>query len=217
MPLHDLDVDVIIHILSLADIYTILSAFRLNKAFHALTRSRPLWISVIRNLSHSGLIDIPIETLSEIVSTDNLIREVKRAVLGPVTWSISRQIVIPVADGWSGESLLGGTHVVLRLRAVNSATTVLKCRDLYNDRTVWEWQGAGHCYDKMVFDTFLSQPKAVAGLVFPTQHLQQYNIQILEADMETGGCRVLMELPLNSFHPILSDICGAGDYKLADS
>jgi hypothetical protein len=26
--------------------------------------------------------------------------------------------------------------------------------------------------------------------------------------METGGCRVLMELPFNLFHPILSNICG---------
>ncbi|KAF7333299.1 hypothetical protein MSAN_02425000 [Mycena sanguinolenta] len=51
MPVHDLDEDILAHILLISDIYTILSFARVNKSFRRLALSKHLWLSLVLDLS----------------------------------------------------------------------------------------------------------------------------------------------------------------------
>ncbi|KAJ7098897.1 hypothetical protein C8R44DRAFT_888742 [Mycena epipterygia] len=82
-----LDTDILSHIFALTDVYTILSLSRVNKLFHSAAFIKQLWLSVARNLASRWLIDPPADEILEALSTDELVDEVKRGVVGPRIWS----------------------------------------------------------------------------------------------------------------------------------
>ncbi|KAJ7642549.1 hypothetical protein B0H17DRAFT_1104992 [Mycena rosella] len=69
------------------DIYTVLCVSRVNTRFRAVAVRKQLWVSILRKLHSRGLMDTPPGEELLQSSTLDLIRDVKRLVLGPETWS----------------------------------------------------------------------------------------------------------------------------------
>ncbi|KAJ7890396.1 hypothetical protein B0H13DRAFT_2040407, partial [Mycena leptocephala] len=108
MLLNHLNTDVLLQIFALTDVSTIMSLSRVrilcvNKSFHEITSFKQLWLSIVRDLSRARVIDAPAEETLETLSTAELVEEVRRAVVGPRTWSpassvpptVHRQFSIP--------------------------------------------------------------------------------------------------------------------------
>ncbi|KAJ7877341.1 hypothetical protein B0H13DRAFT_2279331 [Mycena leptocephala] len=93
-----LDPDVLLYILTLSDIYTIISLSQVNKFLHAITTTKHPWISVVRDLSSRWMIDHPAEIL-ETFETEVIMAEVKRAICGPQTWSKRQKLPPMISRG----------------------------------------------------------------------------------------------------------------------
>ncbi|KAJ6536448.1 hypothetical protein DFH09DRAFT_1179015 [Mycena vulgaris] len=114
MLLHDLNEDVLVEILSYCDVYTALSTALVNKDLRVIALAKQLWISFLRDLESRGMIDLAPGEEFEKQTTQDLIDEVKRIVLGPKTWSpawsappvLKRQSVLPFECESSGSGIL---------------------------------------------------------------------------------------------------------------
>ncbi|KAJ7022548.1 hypothetical protein C8F04DRAFT_1194375 [Mycena alexandri] len=111
-----LDVDVLLRIFYLSDVYTILSLSRVCKGLYTISCMKHLWILVLQDLSQRGLVSPSDPSSWENSSADELVNEVRCTVVGPRTWdrgvvaTIQRQITIPLGHqtGGTGEFLHGG-------------------------------------------------------------------------------------------------------------
>ncbi|KAJ7123273.1 hypothetical protein C8R43DRAFT_43686 [Mycena crocata] len=130
MSFHNLDEDILTHILTCSDVYTVLQVGRVNKLLHALTLLKEIWLAMIHDLAFRGIVDLPPADLLCSCTTSDLMDEVKRTVLGPKTWSplstspstIARQHAIhpPVHPPWLPPGfwprmrlLPGGKYIVI--------------------------------------------------------------------------------------------------------
>ncbi|KAJ7123262.1 hypothetical protein C8R43DRAFT_43586 [Mycena crocata] len=197
MPLHSLDADVLLSILALLDVSTILSVSRVNRALHAITSSKHLWLSVVRDLCGCGRIDGPPDETLQMFSTDELIDEIKRAVLGPRTWSPSsqdpptvlRQMVLPFNDNMPKfvELLPGGRYLIMYTRDHVETGQGIECWDVYTTRRVWRWQRPGHWVGHFAFQFRLGLP-AIVLLTFRNDDDHDH-ILILEIDLANWESR----------------------------
>ncbi|KAJ6549070.1 hypothetical protein DFH09DRAFT_1169661 [Mycena vulgaris] len=204
MPIHDLGSDVLFYVLALLDVFTIITLSRVNHDFHAVSSTKQLWLSVLRELSSGYLIDPPAADVLETISTAELIEEVKRAVVGPRTWSpassappiISRRINFSLTT-LRGESiarlLQDGRHVLFYKKDGDFARGV-ECWDMLTLRRVWGWASSTHDIYKVTFDFHRGAKAVVAAFLSPAR------IIILEACFKTGDSRTLLEIPLNPFN-----------------
>ncbi|KAJ7765605.1 hypothetical protein B0H16DRAFT_1883066 [Mycena metata] len=212
--LDQFNADVLLHIFSLTDVYTIGSLSQVNKHFHAVASTKQLWISVIRDLSHRRLIDAPPDPILETLSTEALKDEIRRVVNGPNTWSaqsmslptISRQITIalPETHRYSAAELLpGGTHIVLFF--MSSQTRGLECREVHTGRKVWSREAPNSHVRSAAFDLH-GESKMVACLV--NDEAGEYGIVVLEVNLRTGESRDHLDLPLHAEVPSEMQISG---------
>ncbi|KAJ7173200.1 hypothetical protein C8R46DRAFT_1255098 [Mycena filopes] len=122
MPFNKLHADVLLHIFSLNDVYTILSLSSVSRSLHTIAYTKQLWVLVVQDLSLRGFIG-PGNSWPTF-STEELINEVRRPVVGPRTWnrgampSIQRHIDIPLDhdSGQTGWLTHGGRYIVFHHR-----------------------------------------------------------------------------------------------------
>ncbi|KAJ7457510.1 hypothetical protein FB451DRAFT_1275073 [Mycena latifolia] len=187
MPIHSLNSDLLLHICMLLDVFTIISISRVNKYLHSIVSAKQLWILVVRDLSERWFIDPPAEENLEKFSTTELIQQVKRAVVGPLTWSsafpvpptISREISISL-ETLQGESshvefLPEGRHILF-YKTTGEFAGGVECWEVHSGRRVWGWASP-------------SRPARHATCV-------QNHLSIVEADLKTGESRDLLDLPV---------------------
>ncbi|KAJ7689659.1 hypothetical protein B0H17DRAFT_1202111 [Mycena rosella] len=143
--LEELGEDVLLQILCSSDIYTTLSASRVNRYLNEITRAKQLWVLHVQDLVRRGLIDIPPPFILEDFSTASLIDLVKCVVTGPETWTagsvpqVSAEITLnPVKDSTSGfvgdcraKLLAGGRHLLF------PRSTALELWDVTTQRLIW--------------------------------------------------------------------------------
>ncbi|KAJ7138858.1 hypothetical protein C8R46DRAFT_1234103 [Mycena filopes] len=121
MHLLDLQNDTLLRILSLCDIRTVV-----NELLHQIALVKPLWVSLVRDLSERGILaPLPAELLAS-YTTDDLIDEVKRVVFGPRTWNDDEMVTAipqrenivrlkhPPSMEATIELVFGGRYVVVR-------------------------------------------------------------------------------------------------------
>ncbi|KAF7363950.1 hypothetical protein MSAN_01053300 [Mycena sanguinolenta] len=202
MSLDHLNADVLCLILALTDVYTILSLSRVNKYLHSISSSRPVWVSVVLDLSSRDLIDLSLDTIVENLSTEELKDEVKRVVVGPRTWSptslesptLLRQKVIPIQKHAFTDGCVRSTAYIITYNEQSTSDgaggNVVQCLEAHTGRIVWSWSRLGH----IVFEVkceFRGR-SAVAAFVFSTPESQESHILILEFDLKTGDpCELL--------------------------
>ncbi|KAJ7177129.1 hypothetical protein C8R46DRAFT_1188739 [Mycena filopes] len=85
--LHELDEDVLIDILSSLDIATVLRVSEVNKDLRQVALGRSLWISLVADLADRGFLALPPPEALTGYTSDDLIAEVRRLVVGPKTWA----------------------------------------------------------------------------------------------------------------------------------
>jgi hypothetical protein len=122
-----------------------------NKSFHEIASFKQLWLSIVRDLSRARVIDAPAEETLETLSTAELVEEVRRAVVGPRTWSpassvpptVHRQFSIPLKKytvTHPAELLPGGTHI---LRFVSESyyprSNGIELWEVCTGKRIWEW------------------------------------------------------------------------------
>ncbi|KAF7363946.1 hypothetical protein MSAN_01052900 [Mycena sanguinolenta] len=205
MSLDHLNADVLCLILALTDVYTILSLSRVNKYLLSISSSRPVWVSVVLDLSSRHLIDLPLDIIVENLSTEELKDEVKRVVMGPRTWSptslepptLLRRKVIPMqkrgfTDGCFRSTAYIITYVEQSTSDDGAGGNMIQLLETHTGRIVWSWSRLGH----IVFEVqceFRGR-SAVAALVFSTPDSQESHILILELDLKTGDSRELLAI-----------------------
>ncbi|KAJ7482751.1 hypothetical protein FB451DRAFT_1235974 [Mycena latifolia] len=203
MPIHLLDPDLLLHICTLLDVFTIISISRVNKYLRSIVSAKQLWISVVRDLSERWLIDPPAEENLEKLSTAELIQQVKRGVVGPLTWSstfplpptLSRQISISL-ETLRGESsnvtfLPEGRHILFYKKTGEFAEGV-ECWEVHSGRRVWGWASPSRPVRHATFDFRQGGSEAVVSLESSTLH----HLSIVKADLKTGESHNLLDLPV---------------------
>ncbi|KAJ7465994.1 hypothetical protein FB451DRAFT_418685 [Mycena latifolia] len=203
MPFNSLNVDVLLHVCTHLDVYTILSLSRIDKYFHGLVSAK-LWISVVRDLSSRYLIDPPAEENLEKLSTAELIQQVKRGVSGPLTWSpassmpptLCRQIELSLESLWGESSrvdfLPEGRHIVF-YKQTSTFSRAVECWDVHRARRVWGWASPDHLVERAKFDFRRGGSEAVVTLRI--YRFSGGHTIILEANLETGESHNLLHLP----------------------
>ncbi|KAJ7478236.1 hypothetical protein FB451DRAFT_1241662 [Mycena latifolia] len=213
MPL-DLDADVLFRIFASVDVYTVLSLSRVNKSFRAIASTKQLWLSIVHDLAWRSLINPPADDW-ESLSTTELQEEVRRAVVGPRTWSapsampptLSRQIVVPF-EGLQGldNARLPGTddwlacgrylsYRVFRSSNIGRNYIGVHCWDVRAKQRVWAWEQPGYTVKSMTFDVLGGGLQAIVSLVCDVHELHATQLSILEVDFKTGGSCPALELP----------------------
>ncbi|KAJ7114475.1 hypothetical protein C8R44DRAFT_855693, partial [Mycena epipterygia] len=86
----DLPEDVILDILAICEVSSVLSVSQTNKYLHLLAFTPTLWMSLVEDLRHRGFFDRLSSTDVRSMSTRSLVALVRRLVVGPETWSPSR-------------------------------------------------------------------------------------------------------------------------------
>ncbi|KAJ7496242.1 hypothetical protein B0H11DRAFT_857694 [Mycena galericulata] len=210
--LQQLNTDVLLSILCLTDVYTIVSLSRVNKLFYSITSAKQLWVAVLRDLSSRRLSDLPSDTNFEPYTTDGLINEVKRAVLGPCTWSphsripptIHRHASIELTrETTTQESfarwLPGGRHIFFY--SFLEATTVFECWEVHPARKVWAGFRDGHV-QCVAFD--FRPATTVVSVCFALKNAGDHmrHIVLLGVDLSTGRSCELFRLSLDSICPV---------------
>ncbi|KAJ7465991.1 hypothetical protein FB451DRAFT_1261544 [Mycena latifolia] len=202
MPLHSLNSDVLLLICTFLDVFTILSLSRVNKYLGVVVSSKQLWISIVRDLSSRYLIDPPAEEHLQRLSTAELMEQVKRGVVGPLTWSpaslipptLSREINISLETlqgEWSQIEFLPEGRHILFYKDSGAFPDGVECWEVRRGRRVWGWSSPGYHVGHATFD-FRGRSKAVVSI--ESYALGNRTI-ILEADFQTGESRVLLHLP----------------------
>ncbi|KAJ6566914.1 hypothetical protein B0H19DRAFT_1138871 [Mycena capillaripes] len=147
-----LGADVLLQIFGLTDVYTIMSLSRVNRPFHEIVSVKQLWLSVVRNLSLTRLIDAPGDETLQTFSTEDLIGEVRRVVDGPRTWSsasllpptVLRNFNLPLAsnslDTGQPKLLSGGTHMLVYVPGSRANfPSGIEYWEVHTGRRMWEW------------------------------------------------------------------------------
>ncbi|KAJ7465984.1 hypothetical protein FB451DRAFT_1369776 [Mycena latifolia] len=202
MPLHSLNSDVILHIFTLLDVFTILSISRANKHFRAIAFAKQLWISVVRDLVSRYLIDPPGEENLERLSTAELMQHVKRGVIGPLTWSpsssvpptLSRQIHISLEalrGRYHAEFLPEGRHILFYTET-GAFPRGVECWEVRSGRRVWGWSSPDYHVGNATFDFRRGGSEAVVSL---ESYTSPRCMILIEADLRTGKSRQLLHLP----------------------
>ncbi|KAJ7624115.1 hypothetical protein DFH06DRAFT_757126 [Mycena polygramma] len=222
MPFIDLGTDVLSRIFALTDVYTILSLSQVNLLFHAICSTKQLWLSITRGLSAHGLIDalpVALDTLSK----DELVEEVRRVVDGPRTWAVtsktpprlSRLISIPVRDiNFSGK-LLHGARYIMVYSTVSPVTRGVECFETHSGRRAWSWSRPGLSLLSATFNFHVGTEKAtvvLSGYSRITARAVRRLLLLLEADLQTGQSRDLVQLPFLMDSPQLH-----GDFVLFEA
>ncbi|KAJ7108392.1 hypothetical protein C8R43DRAFT_1243559 [Mycena crocata] len=206
MPLQDLNIDVLLHTFGFADVSTILSLSRVNKSFHAISKTKQLWIRIVRRLGTEGVLDAPPDDNLKEMSTKALVDEVKRAVLGPHTWSpassdpptVLRQFTVPVQSNDPRCQLLpGGRYLVVHI--FSSSFGYVECWDCHIGRKVWSSNSLNCSIDHAVFDL---RPRSTAVAALLCAHRDDTNCKpliIMELDLATGESKELgrLSVPFN--------------------
>ncbi|KAF8190968.1 hypothetical protein K438DRAFT_2018423 [Mycena galopus ATCC 62051] len=200
--------DLVLYILALTDVYTILSASRVNKFFHSITLAKQLWIPIVRDLVTRGLSDFPADEDLSAHSAEALVEEVKRAVAGPHTWfpqsrsgpTIYREVkleyAVPGGDGSRfARWLPGGRHILFQdsARVGNIEISWLRCWeiDAAQRREVWDITCVG-TLQAAAFD-FRTGSKLIVSLVLNNGHGFS-SILLLEVNLSTGASSYLFQL-----------------------
>ncbi|KAJ7457463.1 hypothetical protein FB451DRAFT_1274958 [Mycena latifolia] len=205
MPFHSLDSDLLLHICMLLDVFTIISISRVNKYLHAIVSAKQLWISVVCDLSARCLIDPPAEENLQKLSTAELMQQVKRGVVGPLTWSstfptlptLSRQISISL-ETLQGESshvefLPEGRHILL-YKVTGAFPHGVECWDVRRGQRVWGWASPSHPVGHATFNFRRGGSEAVVLL---ESYAPRNHLLILLANLETGDSWNLLDLPVD--------------------
>ncbi|KAJ7172799.1 hypothetical protein C8R43DRAFT_943874 [Mycena crocata] len=142
MALDSLAVDILLSIFALTDVSTVLSLSQVNRAFYAVVYTKHLWLTIVRDLAARGLIDAPTDEILREFSTHALIGEIRRAVVGPHTWSencidpptLARKTSLPIGPrDWTDSMQLfcGGRYLILQ------KSDQLEWWDVSASRRVW--------------------------------------------------------------------------------
>ncbi|KAJ7098867.1 hypothetical protein C8R44DRAFT_988701 [Mycena epipterygia] len=209
-----LDADILSHIFALTDVYTILSLSRVNKLFHSAAFTKQLWLSVARNLASRWLIDPPADEILEALSTDELVDEVKRGVVGPRTWSptsstlptVDRQITVHELP--DGHVLPDGRHIVSynRTDAGGAFYKGVECWEVKTGRRLWGWAAPNYLVYVATFDIRRGGSEAVVSVV---NAMHEHNhIIIFQVDLETGDSHDVFHLPIDTAFPPRVQISG---------
>ncbi|KAJ7660119.1 hypothetical protein DFH06DRAFT_1193816 [Mycena polygramma] len=214
----NVDEDVLLYIFALTDLFTVLSLSRVNKSFHAIVSSKQLWISILRDLYFRRLIDPVAGQAVETLSKDAIIDEIKRAVVGPRTWSpdslipptIHRQIIVPLDDTKERrgfELLPGGKHMLFYVYKENSINLdkYVECREVSTGRLVWEWERPDCTVTFAGFNVLDSGKEAVAYVMVLDSSGADHTL-VLKVNMDTGEARERLKLPRGS--SARPQICG---------
>lgn len=121
----------------------------MNKLCHEIASFKQLWLSIVRDLSRARVIDAPAEETLETLSTTELVEEVRRAVVGPRTWSpassvqptVHRQFSIPLGYTVTlpAKLLPGGTHVLRFISESFALSHGIELWEVYTGKRVWKW------------------------------------------------------------------------------
>ncbi|KAF8205359.1 hypothetical protein K438DRAFT_2014783 [Mycena galopus ATCC 62051] len=189
-----LDGDVLLRIFTFSDIHTILSLSQVNKYLWEVSRTKQLWISVIRNLGSRQMLDRAVDEILEESSTEALIAEVKRAVVGPHTWSrnsvspptISRQITIPFTGDQTPymEFLPGGRQILFYTWYSENdiMATPLVLWDIHLARQIWRQTLPGH----ILCMKFKFRVEDEVVMCFWYQDTEGHHIFLVEVNTSTG-------------------------------
>jgi hypothetical protein len=205
---------------------------QVNKLFHNIALSRHLWISVVRGLYLRRLIDAVPDEVLETLTRDALVEEVKRAVLGPRTWSqrrgppaIYREITIPMdARRRQCELLPGGRYLLCYVARDDTARDV-ECWEVYTKQRVWVWSRPGCSLVRAGFHFPDREHEAIVYILYcesivvmsvlSTHFLDPFIILssrgadealFLKVNLETGHSEELFDLPHGRCHR--PQICG---------
>ncbi|KAJ7738732.1 hypothetical protein B0H16DRAFT_1569635 [Mycena metata] len=209
MLLNELDIDVLSHIFILTDVYTIMSLSKVNKSFHAISRAKHLWVSVVRDLYARRLIDLGVDEVLEECSTQTLIDKVRRVVLGPSTWSPSSPIAPTICRQMTHlldsprmrfELVPGGRYLVLFVWRGSHAFGVggdvdVECLEVASGRRVWSWGRPGHRVSHTEFDFSCGSEAVVCVVSSDLEEPFSNQIFFLSVNFETGDTIELLGLP----------------------
>ncbi|KAJ7652411.1 hypothetical protein DFH06DRAFT_1206069 [Mycena polygramma] len=200
----DLGTDILLHIFSLADVYTILTLSQVNRLFNEVGLTKQLWISVLRH--SSSCYPPPGETWDDL-TTDALIQEVRRAADGPRTWScgtdvaptLISQTIVPVGDGKFAGLLPGDTHIFSCRGVLDFGSSIIECFEVESGRRVWGWERAGFSILVMAigFCGDVSNVMVALSLVAPGG----YALLVLKVDLSTGKSIDVLHIPLAAHPP----------------
>ncbi|KAJ7240677.1 hypothetical protein C8J57DRAFT_97106 [Mycena rebaudengoi] len=197
--------DLLLYIFAFTDVYTLLSLARVNKSFYFITLTKELWIPIVHDLCIRGLSDFPANMDLKALSTDALVEEVKRAVVGPHTWSPGREAAPDSSRGATrlaftpGEAafrqahwLPSGRHVLIEVadRIGNLYVTNVEFWEVNPSRKLWTDLCMG-IVEEVVFD-FRQESKAVVSLMMASRGV--WYIIVLEVDLSTGISSKALEL-----------------------
>ncbi|KAJ6582212.1 hypothetical protein B0H19DRAFT_1252330 [Mycena capillaripes] len=125
MSLQELGDDVIIKILSLCDVYAVLTMSTVNKSLRRLALTKQLWVYLMHNLVSRGLLDRHSDAEIDAYSAQDIVDEIKRIVCGPETWApmspyaptahreFTFHINVKTDDIHDLRLIPGGTHAIL--------------------------------------------------------------------------------------------------------
>ncbi|KAJ7915821.1 hypothetical protein B0H13DRAFT_2452654 [Mycena leptocephala] len=204
LSLDKLDEYVPLQVFALTDVYTVISLSQVNRYFNAISSAKQLWPSLVRDLSLRGLIDVPLEDILVNFSPNELIGEVKRAVVGPLAWSpesataptLMRQFTIPfeVADGSQvrsyGELLRGGRYTVFRTHDFLTGNNLLECWELATGCRVWTCTRTGFIIVHTAFQVCRGSKAKHSKFMFT---YRDAHLLFLEVDLETVHSRELFQ------------------------
>lgn len=214
------------------------SCLQVNKYLWGISRTKQLWISVIRDLGSRQMLDRGVDEVLEETSTEALIAEAKRAVVGPHTWSktsvspptISRQVTIPFDAQQRtpyAEFLPGGRHILFYTWYSENdlQATVVVLWDVHLARQIWRQARLGHVIS-MRFDfrakyeviicllsqyVFPDHIRSIQNIIMTISGTDDYYISLLEVDISTGVSRDLIHLSFHAISPS-SQLQISGDY-----
>ncbi|KAJ7189250.1 hypothetical protein C8R46DRAFT_36592 [Mycena filopes] len=218
MPFDKLDTDVLLPIFSLTDVYTILSLSSVSKSLRTIAHTKQLWIIVVHNLSHRGIIG-PGDSWATF-STEELIGEVRRTVAGPRTWdrgaipSVQRQIAIPLDhdSGQTGRLTHGGRYIVFHHRYRR-----FELWDILSRSRIWVLDPPALHISAWEIDFSARAGRAVVFLLCgpPPYYGTPWNpLVIVDVDLQTGLSAEVFRLALPAPVPLLRNFTFAGELFL---
>ncbi|KAJ7610153.1 hypothetical protein FB45DRAFT_1038201 [Roridomyces roridus] len=179
--LSSLNEDVVELIFTFCDVSTV------NKTLHAIASSGPVWLSLARNLSGRGLLDLP----DDLADASALKDEVRRAVIGPRTWhptstdpiTVLRETTIPLGASHTDavDLLPDGRYVVRYVRFYvedHHRGVGVELWDVHSASCVWRWEKPDYTVARAIFD-FSSDQATVVYLACGSQSLPRF-ISVLE-------------------------------------
>ncbi|KAF7348516.1 F-box domain-containing protein [Mycena venus] len=209
--LDELHEDIVLSIFSLTDVCTVLTVLsRVNTRFHAIAYTKQLWVLLIKDLLSRGLIDVPSDEILEVLSTAELIGEIKRTVFGPRTWSpdpptaptsptLIRQFIIEsLGDRVSFVRLLpGGRYLAIR-RKNDKDAQLLEFWAVSTGLRVWTWTPRTG-FQILVTEFDVCHGSTVMVVLTLCDASSNLHALILEAHLESGQSREILQIPSADF------------------